>query len=245
MGYVMSNPTQVPLHCLTLSIYLGHTWPRDQQIAATPWADISNNPSDYYDSECFTLPVKLQAPERMSPTHVLILAEYLAATSSANADEPFMFRHKDDIHRRTGDRHADEEAQHTTGEEGDEENVMNDMEPSSKGAEKDNNGQLVELQQDEGQSEKVTSEAENTVPSDSERENAMPNETKQDTSEMRGKESGSKRLRARGRRGTTRSGMVPSAVAESSRTTRSAIATTSTRTSTRSTKRKAGDDQAK
>jgi hypothetical protein len=80
---------------------------------------------DYYDSEFFTLPVKFQAPELMSSTHVLSLAEYLAAKASADADEPFKFRLKGDIHKRIGDRLADEELHQATGEEEDEDEDSN------------------------------------------------------------------------------------------------------------------------
>jgi hypothetical protein len=88
----------------TLNRLPDHAWPKDQDIAATPWADIRDNPSDYYDTNKFALPLLLQSPDHMSPTDVLKVAEYLASHS-------FLFYPKADILDKRRTRKAEEEAQ--------------------------------------------------------------------------------------------------------------------------------------
>jgi hypothetical protein len=88
----------------TLTRFLDHAWPKDQDIAATPWADIHDNPSDYYDTNQFALPVRLQSPDHMSLTDVLKVAEYLASHS-------FLFHPKANILDKRRTRKAEEEAQ--------------------------------------------------------------------------------------------------------------------------------------
>jgi hypothetical protein len=88
----------------TLTRFLDHAWPKDQDIAATPWADIHDNPSDYYDTNQFALSVRLQSPDHMSLTDVLKVAEYLASHS-------FLFHPKANILDKRRTRKAEEEAQ--------------------------------------------------------------------------------------------------------------------------------------
>jgi hypothetical protein len=95
-------------------IFPGYSWPSDRLTAAIPWADISNHPSDYYDSERFTIPVKLQAPALLSSVHVLILSEYL---TSLGTERPFAFRQKEEICGRSSVRQADDDAAQTAGDE--------------------------------------------------------------------------------------------------------------------------------
>ena len=76
--------------------------------------DISNHPSDYYDSKRFTIPVKLQAPALLSSVHVLILSEYL---TSLGTERPFAFRQKEEICGRSSVRQADDDAAQTAGDE--------------------------------------------------------------------------------------------------------------------------------
>ena len=69
----------------------------NENIPAIPWANIHDNPSEYFDAD---IPVKLQSPETLSLSEVLRLAEYLASST-----EPFMFRRKAEI---SGDDEEDE-----------------------------------------------------------------------------------------------------------------------------------------
>jgi hypothetical protein len=94
----------------TLTRLPDHAWPKDQDIAATPWADIHDNPSDYYDTNQFALPVLLQSPDHMSLTDVLKVAEYLASHS-------FLFYPKANILDKRRTRKAEEEAQDDDEEE--------------------------------------------------------------------------------------------------------------------------------
>lgn len=87
-----------------------HAWPKDQEIAATPWADIHDNPLDYYDTNEFALPVRLQSPDHMSLTDVLKVAEYLASHA-------FLFHPKANILDKRRARKAEEEAQDDDEEE--------------------------------------------------------------------------------------------------------------------------------
>jgi hypothetical protein len=84
----------------------------DQDIAAVPWADIYENPSDYYDTNHFALPAQLQSPDQMPLTDVLMIAQYLASHS-------FSFRPKADILEKQRIRNAEDEAHHDDGEEDD------------------------------------------------------------------------------------------------------------------------------
>ena len=75
-------------------------------MAAIPWVDISKYPSDYYDTDCFKIPIKLRAPERLSLAELWSLAEFL---SSLEVDASLVFRCKEDIKKRLSLREADEE----------------------------------------------------------------------------------------------------------------------------------------
>jgi hypothetical protein len=89
----------------------------DQDIAAVPWADIYENPSDYYDTNHFALPAQLQSPDHLSLTNVLMIAQYLASHS-------FSFRPKADILDKRRNRNAEKEAQHDDGEEVDSDSAL-------------------------------------------------------------------------------------------------------------------------
>jgi len=89
---------------------LDYAWPRDQDIAATPWADIYDNPADYYNTDQFPLPARLQSPDIMSVTDVLILAQFLASHT-------FLFHTKADILGKRQTRKAEEETQNLEEEE--------------------------------------------------------------------------------------------------------------------------------
>ena len=82
----MSRPARYNL----ITTCLDYAWPMDRDVAATPWADIQDNPSDYYDTDQFTLPARLQSPEHLSLTNVLMITQYLATHS-------FVFCSKADI----------------------------------------------------------------------------------------------------------------------------------------------------
>jgi hypothetical protein len=83
-------------------------------MATIPWADVSANPSDYYDSEHFAMPAKLQPPELWSSTQVIAMAEHLSAR---DVDDPFVFRPKEAIGERSSERQANEETMRTAGDE--------------------------------------------------------------------------------------------------------------------------------
>jgi hypothetical protein len=258
----MSNPT-FRNHRL---IYAGHTWPQDQQVVVIPWADISRHPSDYYDSERFEIPVKLQAPELLSSPHVWILAEYLTAMDT---DEPFVFRQKNDICRRSSVRQAEDEAERTAGDEEDEEateknkaaeGVLTPRPTSDTSGDGRSETTTLMDSGSEKLTEKDTSEDhrseedrskdgsdESFVDQAASEHGRIDNEASEDRSDMAGVPVGGK---GRGSRGSGMRGRGGAAVA--SRTTRSAVArcTRSTRsdavsasigTSTRGAKRKAED----
>jgi hypothetical protein len=84
-------------------LFTDRSWPKDHQVAATPWVDIYNNPLNYYDTTRFTLPVHLQSPECMSSADVLVLGEYLATAISSEADDSFTFCSKVEILQRHRD----------------------------------------------------------------------------------------------------------------------------------------------
>src|SRR5215471_2182563 len=135
MGYVMCSSAQYnTLNCLP-----DHAWPKDQDIAATPWSDIHDNPSDYYDTNKFALPVRLQAPDRMSPTDVLKAAEYLASHS-------FLFYPKANILDKRRTRKAEEEAEYDDEEEVDSRPAVDEEEvdPDSATADMGNDAKLDE-----------------------------------------------------------------------------------------------------
>ena len=89
---------------------LDYAWPRDQDVAATPWVDIHDNPADYYNTDRYALPVRLQLPDHMSLTDVLTVAQFLAGHS-------FLFHPKADILGKRQTRKAEEQAQEDNEEE--------------------------------------------------------------------------------------------------------------------------------
>ncbi|KAJ6567875.1 hypothetical protein B0H10DRAFT_2200041 [Mycena sp. CBHHK59/15] len=54
-----------------------HSWPADSNYPPIPWEAIANNPSGYYDTMRFNLPVPLIAPQRLNTLHT--------------TDSPFIF----------------------------------------------------------------------------------------------------------------------------------------------------------
>ena len=83
-------------------------------MAAIPWADISNNPSDYYDTNRFEVPIKLNAPEQLTLPQLWSLAEFL---SSMENDAPLVFRDKVEISKRSDICQAAEDVEQMAGDE--------------------------------------------------------------------------------------------------------------------------------
>lgn len=68
-----------------------HSWSPDSNYPPIPWAAIANNPSGYYDTMRFNLPLPLIAPETLNTLHTTVWAEYFVRTSSLFEDSPFVF----------------------------------------------------------------------------------------------------------------------------------------------------------
>ncbi|KAJ6582632.1 hypothetical protein DFH09DRAFT_1309580 [Mycena vulgaris] len=72
-----------------LTEYWAHLW--DSNYPPIPWAAIANNPSGYYDTMRFNLPLSLIAPQTLNTLHTTVWAEYFVRTSSLFEDSPFTF----------------------------------------------------------------------------------------------------------------------------------------------------------
>ncbi|KAJ6496906.1 hypothetical protein DFH09DRAFT_1447719 [Mycena vulgaris] len=68
-----------------------HSWSPDSNYPPIPWAAIANNPSGYYDTMRFNLPLPLIAPQTLNTLHTTVWAEYFVRTSSLFEDSPFTF----------------------------------------------------------------------------------------------------------------------------------------------------------
>ncbi|KAJ6576208.1 hypothetical protein B0H10DRAFT_2103258 [Mycena sp. CBHHK59/15] len=62
-----------------------HRNPLGSESLPVPWTMIGADPSQFYDTERFTLPTPLQNPESLTSLQTLILGEFL------NGSEPFRF----------------------------------------------------------------------------------------------------------------------------------------------------------
>lgn len=72
-----------------------HVWAPVTDYPPIPWEDLGRNPSAYYDTVKFSLPLKLALPQTLNTLHTTIWAEHLVRTSSAFADTPFVFYSKE------------------------------------------------------------------------------------------------------------------------------------------------------
>ncbi|KAJ7874498.1 hypothetical protein B0H14DRAFT_2569183 [Mycena olivaceomarginata] len=72
-----------------------HVWAPVTDYPPIPWEDLACNPSAYYDTVKFSLPLKLALPQTLNTLHTKIWAEHLIRTSSAFADTPFVFCSKE------------------------------------------------------------------------------------------------------------------------------------------------------
>ncbi|KAJ7795498.1 hypothetical protein B0H14DRAFT_3495902 [Mycena olivaceomarginata] len=72
-----------------------HVWAPVTDYPPIPWENLGRNPSAYYDTVKFSLPLKLALPQTLNTLHTTIWAEHLVRTSSAFADTPFVFYSKE------------------------------------------------------------------------------------------------------------------------------------------------------
>ncbi|KAJ7718619.1 hypothetical protein B0H14DRAFT_3521619 [Mycena olivaceomarginata] len=68
-----------------------YAWSPDTDYPSVPWEDIARNPSAYYDTVKFPLPLVLALPQTLNALHTTIWAEHLVRTSSSFVDSPFVF----------------------------------------------------------------------------------------------------------------------------------------------------------
>ncbi|KAJ7069030.1 hypothetical protein B0H15DRAFT_957958 [Mycena belliarum] len=67
-----------------------HAWRFDPNHPPIPWAQISSNPARYYNTERFSLPQPMAAPQTLNTLQTTIWAEYLVRTSSLYDASPFV-----------------------------------------------------------------------------------------------------------------------------------------------------------
>ncbi|KAF7372610.1 hypothetical protein MVEN_00124000 [Mycena venus] len=72
-----------------------HSWAPATDYPPIPWEDLGCNPSAYYDTVKFSLPLALALPQTLNTLHTTIWAEHLVRTSSSFADTPFVFYSKE------------------------------------------------------------------------------------------------------------------------------------------------------
>jgi hypothetical protein len=109
-----------------VDVWLDFGWPKDEEVAAVPWGDLEAHPTDYYDTERYSIPVALNSPAHLTNMQVLTLAEHLAHLTA----DPFVFRDKATILDRRRNRKvgqammgdADEDSAWDLGGSGDEDN---------------------------------------------------------------------------------------------------------------------------
>ncbi|KAJ7659304.1 hypothetical protein DFH06DRAFT_1472679 [Mycena polygramma] len=77
-----------------LEEYWSHIWAFAWGAADSPpipWEEIASNPSVYYDTVKFRLPLGLAPPQTPNTLHTTIWGEFLVRTSSLLEDSPFVF----------------------------------------------------------------------------------------------------------------------------------------------------------
>ncbi|KAJ3972082.1 hypothetical protein EV361DRAFT_962087 [Lentinula raphanica] len=102
-----------------------YSWPKDQERASIPLAEIKAHPDDFYDTKEYSFVVPFTEIETLKVLDIMKLATYLLEICGHSCSKPFTFRTKEEIARRTVLRLQREELEQSTGEE----IVMSDVFP--------------------------------------------------------------------------------------------------------------------
>ncbi|KAJ3963991.1 hypothetical protein EV361DRAFT_967504, partial [Lentinula raphanica] len=100
-----------------LSKLWDYSWPKDQERASIPLAEIKAHPDDFYDTKEFDFAVPFTEIETLGVLEIIRLATYFIEICAPSCSKPFTFRTKEEIAKRTALRAQEEELEQSTGEE--------------------------------------------------------------------------------------------------------------------------------
>ncbi|KAJ6563366.1 hypothetical protein DFH09DRAFT_1082420 [Mycena vulgaris] len=93
---IVEETSVIPRNAFGVPVFPTHSWSPDSNYPPIPWAAIANNPSGYYDTMRFNLPLPLIAPQTLNTLHTTVWAEYFVRTSSSATSSSY---HRIDLKR--------------------------------------------------------------------------------------------------------------------------------------------------